>query len=50
MLLLREQLTTESEEADHFLGELFGLFEALGIEQDFSDQLIVWHRHRYWSE
>lgn len=50
MLLLGEQLTTESEEADHFLGELFGLFEALGIEQDFSDQLIIRNRHRHWPE
>lgn len=50
MLLLGQKLTTESEEADHFLGQLLCLFEALGIEEDFSDQLVVGHGHRNWSE
>ena len=50
MLLLGEQLTTECEQADHFLRQLLCLLEALGIEQDFSNQLVVGHGHRHWPE
>ena len=45
MLLLREELFAESEEANNFLGKLLSLFKAFGVQQNLCNELIIGNGH-----
>ena len=50
MLLLAQQLLSQSEEANDFASQLLGLSKALRIKQDFCDELVIRDTHCDWSE
>lgn len=50
MLLIRKKLFTQCKQTNNFLSQLFSFFETLWIQENFSNELVIWDWHSNWSK